>query len=76
MHNKFAGKERGRGSKANKDTHSFFFWIVVDSKTLINGSFNWSKGARTKNRENIMITNLPYCIQEFQAQFDALWEEF
>ncbi|KAI8092597.1 uncharacterized protein BX664DRAFT_384143 [Halteromyces radiatus] len=51
-------------------------FAVVDSKTLINGSFNWSKGARFKNRENIIITNLPYCIQEFQAQFDALWEEF
>ncbi|SAM05535.1 hypothetical protein [Absidia glauca] len=45
-------------------------FAVVDSKTLINGSFNWSKG------ENIMITNLPYCIKEFQAEFDALWKEF
>ncbi|ORZ21080.1 hypothetical protein BCR42DRAFT_320634 [Absidia repens] len=51
-------------------------FAVVDSKTLINGSFNWSKGARFKNRENIMITNLPYLIKEFQAQFEALWEEF
>ncbi|KAI8335882.1 hypothetical protein BC941DRAFT_429656 [Chlamydoabsidia padenii] len=51
-------------------------FAVVDSKTLINGSFNWSKGARFKNRENIMITNLPFCIKEFQAEFDALWKEF
>ncbi|KAI8331224.1 hypothetical protein BC941DRAFT_439372 [Chlamydoabsidia padenii] len=51
-------------------------FAVVDSKTLINGSFNWSKGARFKNRENIIITNLPYCIKEFQVQFEALWEEF
>ncbi|KAG0744866.1 hypothetical protein G6F57_005102 [Rhizopus arrhizus] len=51
-------------------------FAIVDDKTLINGSFNWSKGARFKNRENVLITNIPLCIQEFQAQFDALWEEF
>ncbi|KAI8074413.1 hypothetical protein BC940DRAFT_288179 [Gongronella butleri] len=51
-------------------------FAIVDSKTMINGSFNWSKGARFKNRENIIVTNLPYCIKEFQAQFDALWAEF
>ncbi|KAI8978508.1 hypothetical protein BDB01DRAFT_844180 [Pilobolus umbonatus] len=51
-------------------------FAIIDSATLINGSFNWSKGARFKNRENVLITNIPFCIQEFQAQFDALWEEF
>lgn len=51
-------------------------FAMIDNKTLINGSFNWSKGARFKNRENVMITNIPVCIQEFQKQFDALWEEF
>ncbi|KAI9269803.1 hypothetical protein BY458DRAFT_510474 [Sporodiniella umbellata] len=51
-------------------------FAMIDNKTLINGSFNWSKGARFKNRENVMITNIPFCIQEFQKQFDALWEEF
>ncbi|KAI9032895.1 hypothetical protein CLU79DRAFT_728593 [Phycomyces nitens] len=51
-------------------------FAIVDHSTLINGSFNWSKGARFKNRENIMITNIPVCIQEFQRQFESLWEEF
>lgn len=51
-------------------------FAIVDSKTLINGSFNWSKGARFKNRENVLITNIPQCIKEYQAQFDALWAEF
>ncbi|KAI9248540.1 hypothetical protein BDA99DRAFT_524964 [Phascolomyces articulosus] len=51
-------------------------FAIVDSATLINGSFNWSKGARFKNRENIIITNIPECIKEFQKQFESLWEEF
>ncbi|CEG76273.1 hypothetical protein RMATCC62417_11191 [Rhizopus microsporus] len=51
-------------------------FVIVDGQTLVNGSFNWSKGARFKNRENVLITNIPLCIQEFQAQFDALWKEF
>ncbi|KAI8142901.1 hypothetical protein BJV82DRAFT_612671 [Fennellomyces sp. T-0311] len=51
-------------------------FAIVDSATLINGSFNWSKGARFKNRENIIITNIPECIKEFQKQFEKLWAEF
>ncbi|KAL7311318.1 hypothetical protein PS15m_009096 [Mucor circinelloides] len=51
-------------------------FAIVDSATLINGSFNWSKGARFKNRENVLITNIPICIKEFQGQFDSLWAEF
>ncbi|KAI9475856.1 MAG: hypothetical protein EXX96DRAFT_601716 [Benjaminiella poitrasii] len=51
-------------------------FAIIDSTTLINGSFNWSKGARFKNRENVLITNIPICIKEFQKQFNALWEEF
>ncbi|KAG0167888.1 hypothetical protein DFQ29_000210 [Apophysomyces sp. BC1021] len=51
-------------------------FAVIDNATLINGSFNWSKGARFKNRENIMITNLPGFINDFNRQFEALWNEF
>ncbi|KAI7861383.1 hypothetical protein BDF14DRAFT_1870329 [Spinellus fusiger] len=49
-------------------------FAVVDHSTLINGSFNWSKGARFKNRENIVITNIPQCIKEFEGQYEALWK--
>ncbi|CAO3618045.1 unnamed protein product [Cunninghamella blakesleeana] len=51
-------------------------FAIIDSKILINGSFNWSKNARTKNQENIIISNIPFCIKEFQGQFDTLWEKF
>ncbi|KAG2236842.1 hypothetical protein INT48_002655 [Thamnidium elegans] len=48
-------------------------FAIIDSKTLINGSFNC---ARFKNRENVLITNIPQCIKEYQGQFDSLWKEF
>ncbi|KAI8391671.1 uncharacterized protein BYT42DRAFT_557662 [Radiomyces spectabilis] len=51
-------------------------FAIIDHATLINGSFNWSNGARFKNRENIMITNIPTCITQFDKQFEALWAEF
>ncbi|CDS12839.1 hypothetical protein LRAMOSA05023 [Lichtheimia ramosa] len=51
-------------------------FAVIDGKTLINGSFNWSKNARFKNRENIVITNIPECIKEFEIEFERLWNEF
>lgn len=37
---------------------------------------NYYLSARFKNKENIIITNIPFCIQEFQNEFDSLWEEF
>ncbi|KAI7875196.1 phospholipase D/nuclease [Lichtheimia hyalospora FSU 10163] len=51
-------------------------FAVIDGKTLINGSFNWSRNARFKNRENIVITNIPECIKEFEVEFERLWNTF
>ncbi|KAI9320018.1 hypothetical protein BX666DRAFT_2132141 [Dichotomocladium elegans] len=51
-------------------------FAVIDGKVLINGSFNWSRNARFKNRENIMITNIPEAVKQFQDEFEKLWKLF
>jgi len=51
-------------------------FAVIDHKILISGSFNWSKGARFKNRENIIITNIKGCIDDFDKEFENLWSIF
>jgi len=51
-------------------------FAVVDEALVINGSYNWTKGARFDNRENLTLTNSPKAIQEFKAEFEKLWQLF
>jgi phosphatidylserine/phosphatidylglycerophosphate/cardiolipin synthase-like enzyme len=51
-------------------------FCVADGQVLVNGSYNWTKGARFENRENIVITNHPELVQQFTIEFNRLWQEF
>ncbi|KAF9353485.1 hypothetical protein BGX26_008754 [Mortierella sp. AD094] len=69
--------ENGIPSRVDKSTsfmhHKF---AVVDDSLVINGSYNWTKGARFENRENLTLTNAPKAVQGFKAEFEKLWVEF
>ncbi len=52
--------------------------VVVNGETLVTGSYNWSTYAETKNLENIMIISGPEdrtLITDFQAEFEAMWND-
>ncbi|KAI8991639.1 hypothetical protein BDF20DRAFT_904186 [Mycotypha africana] len=49
-------------------------FAVIDNKTIITGSFNWSIGARYRNRENIVVTNIPSVVRAFADEFHRLWQ--
>ncbi|KAF9127843.1 hypothetical protein BGX30_014623 [Mortierella sp. GBA39] len=51
-------------------------FAVIDDQLVINGSYNWTKGARFDNRENLTLTNSPKAIQGFKGEFERLWTEF
>ncbi|KAJ8655923.1 hypothetical protein O0I10_008363 [Lichtheimia ornata] len=51
-------------------------FAIIDGKILITGSYNWSKHARYENQENIIITNVPNCVQAFEQEFECLWKQF
>ena len=51
-------------------------FIIGDKKSVGTGSFNWTKNADTRNRENFVIIRLRYVVQEFQREFDAMWTHF
>jgi phosphatidylserine/phosphatidylglycerophosphate/cardiolipin synthase-like enzyme len=44
--------------------------IIIDGKTVITGSFNFTKQAEEKNAENLLIVRDP----EIAAQYTANWE--
>ncbi|KAG2183477.1 hypothetical protein INT43_006483 [Umbelopsis isabellina] len=51
-------------------------FAIIDHKLMVSGSFNWSKGARFKNKENIIITNMPNLVKGFDGEFQRLWGAF
>ncbi|KAI8641250.1 hypothetical protein BD408DRAFT_452241 [Parasitella parasitica] len=62
--------------KDNSDQFMHNKFAVIDGKIVITGSFNWSAGARYKNRENIIVTNIPSVVNSYTQEFKELWSSF
>eukprot|EP01098_Paradermamoeba_levis_P001352 TRINITY_DN1155_c0_g1_i2.p2 TRINITY_DN1155_c0_g1~~TRINITY_DN1155_c0_g1_i2.p2 ORF type:complete len:155 (-),score=30.25 TRINITY_DN1155_c0_g1_i2:81-545(-) len=70
---------KNAGIKVKTDQSAYHMhhkFCIVDGSLLINGSFNWTKGACFYNRENVMITNEPEFVKSFQDEFETLWTAF
>jgi len=48
-------------------------FMVVDSKFLVTGSFNWTTLASTYNNENLVIVDNKIFIDQYNAEFNKLW---
>ena len=46
---------------------------VIDNKTVITGSFNWSPSAAHTNDETLLIIKSPQLAQHFTREMDRLW---
>jgi len=55
------------------DVHMHHKFAIVDGALVINGSFNWTKSAQTRNFENVVISNNSKMVNRFQKHFDHLW---
>lgn len=53
--------------------HLHHKFAIFDKKTLINGSFNWTRSAAMQNQENIVLSDDKGLIRTFQQEFDRLW---
>ena len=49
--------------------------IIIDSKILITGSYNFSQAAETKNAENLLIINSPELSALYEANFQKRLKE-
>lgn len=47
--------------------------IIVDRRTVVFGSFNFSESANRKNDENVLIVHDPAFADHFVREFDAVW---
>ena len=72
---------RSRRINVRKDlsdqSHMHHKFAIINGRTLINGSFNWTRSAVLANKENIVVTrNDPSLLEGFVHEFERLWVEF
>jgi phosphatidylserine/phosphatidylglycerophosphate/cardiolipin synthase-like enzyme len=60
----------------DSEDHMHHKFAVVDGRTLITGSYNWTRSASDRNRENIVITEDPRLLEAFRGEFESLWSRF
>lgn len=51
-------------------------FVIIDNKTIILGSFNWTGAAILKNDEAVLITSQQAVISKFNEKFEQMWEKF
>lgn len=47
---------------------------VIDSRTVITGSFNWSPSAAHQNDETLLVIESPLLAQHFDQEINRLWK--
>ncbi|TYZ13503.1 DUF1669 domain-containing protein [Hymenobacter lutimineralis] len=57
---------------ANHMHHKF---AVADGRSVLTGSYNWTRSASLYNHENLLITDDPEAIRSYQQEFERLWAE-
>lgn len=58
--------------KGDKLHHKF---AVIDQKTVITGSHNWSFSANYTNDETLLVINNPIIAEHFEREFERLYED-
>ena len=56
--------------------HMHHKFAVADGRSLLTGSYNWTRGAALDNEENLIITDDPRPIGRFLEVFERLWRAF
>ena len=60
-----------RNRSGDKLHHKF---AVIDNKTVITGSFNWSSSAAQTNDETLLVIHSPQLAKHFTREIDRLWD--
>jgi cardiolipin hydrolase len=56
--------------------HMHHKFAIFDGTRLLNGSYNWTRGAANVNYENLVDTADAKLIAAFSAEFERLWNRF
>ena len=53
--------------------HMHHKFAIFDEKTVITGSYNWTRNAANENQENILVTHDERIVRPFSGEFERLW---
>jgi phosphatidylserine/phosphatidylglycerophosphate/cardiolipin synthase-like enzyme len=59
-----------------RPAHMHHKFAIFDGAFLLNGSYNWTRGAALENSENLITTSDPGLIRDFQEEFNRIWKAF
>lgn len=48
-------------------------FAIIDGKSLITGSFNWTLTAQERNEENLLVISDQATIEKYKQRFEYLW---
>ena len=54
--------------------HMHHKFMVIDGHTVMNGSYNWTRSAETRNEENIIAVDDPLLANRFSEEFERIWK--
>jgi phosphatidylserine/phosphatidylglycerophosphate/cardiolipin synthase-like enzyme len=63
-------------AEPGQNGHMHHKFAIFDGGRLLNGSYNWTRGAADVNFENLVDTADTNLIAAFAAEFDRLWNRF
>lgn len=66
----------GRPSDPHTTGHMHHKFAVIDGSRLLNGSYNWTRGAAEVNFENVVDAAEAGLVAAFAAEFERLWKAF
>lgn len=56
--------------------HMHHKFAVFDRRSLLTGSYNWTRSAAAHNEENLVLVEDPRLVSAFRSEFDRLWDRF
>lgn len=57
----------------NTPNHMHHKFAILDNKTVLTGSYNWTRSAALYNHENLIISDDKTLVKDFSQEFDRLW---
>jgi cardiolipin hydrolase len=58
----------------NSPNHMHHKFMVKDARTVLTGSYNWTRSAARFNHENVLITHEIGVVRSFMKEFGQLWK--
>ena len=59
----------------NTPNHMHHKFAILDNRTVLTGSYNWTRSAALYNHENLIISDDKNMVKDFSREFDHLWHE-